>query len=304
MRSNEYYEKNKVISVILISLIIYLVSSILIGWMVAAHNTAYDRTDFITNYDLGFKRVVTLESISSIKNDRGPKSNTLADIEYDPTTLYLDWSAIEAKRAEIEAAKKAAEEEKRKNGVATDIKPNTELKVIPGSLAIPDIPNTAFKGYMCIHKITSKSSMQYKFLQSGDFELHSDQNGIMMYKSYYIVAMGSYYTNYKIGSTFRITLDTGITFDVITGDEKADCDTDSSKTYRPKGGGRGEIIEFIIACGADGKNCNKYHTMSDYDRSLGNLSSIGFQGNVVKIEKLDDNSVVEQLYGKEISYTW
>lgn len=333
MRTNEYYSKKRIALAITGAVTIYSILTTMSVMTVRAA-TAKDHLAFTPNFDKGYKSLVALDNVVESSKDDTKSNYSLSNISYDSSTLYLDWSEIEAERAKIEKARKEEEALKKaqevkaeaarkaaevksvptiittardtNNNSSTSTSTNvstgpstvttTKLKTMGDSLSLPDILDTSFKGYMCMHKVTSTSSKQWKFLHSGEFDLTTDNNGIMMYDGYYIVAMASYYTNYKVGSTFRITLDSGVVFDVITGDEKADRDTDNTHTFRPKGIDRGEIIEFIVACGEEGQNCNEYHTMSAEDRRLGDLSSLGFQGNVVKIEKLNDTSVTDKLY--------
>lgn len=300
MRSDEYYGRTKTMFVILIALGIYLVSTVLSG-MTVANASALTSLDFTPNYDKAYKQVAVLNSSKAVEDENEPQTLTLSSIQYDPGTLYLDWSDIEAERTRIELEAVKAKEEARKLNESKKPVSSESVVMVEGSMPLPSISDTSFKGYMCTHTITSKSSYQYKFLWSGNYDFHTDEYGILMYNDYYVVAMGSYYTDYKVGSTFRITLDSGTVFDVITGDEKADIHTDSLNMYRPKGNGRGEIVEFVIACGKEGSKCNQYTTMNSYNRTLGDLSSLGFKGDVIKVEKLDDDFVINQLYGEEVS---
>lgn len=247
---------------------------------------------FASTYDPTYTTIVNKTVYESVLNDE----YTLSELKADLTSIHASNIDYQMKKDELQSEYEEAVlrfRESQKNKVET----SNSVVVPEGSLALPSIEDTSFKGYMCLHTVTSTTSYQYKFLHSGDYEFTTNENGILMYGDYYVVAMGSYYTGYKVGSTFRITLDSGVVFDVITGDEKADGDTDANHMYRPKSEGRGEIIEFIVACGMDGKSCNQYHTMTGEERALGSLSSLGFQGNVVKIEKLDDYSVSDALYG-------
>lgn len=283
MRSDAYYRRWIIKTLLVIFVISYsylLISSLLV--VVGASN--YMSNDFIKNYDNSFSDIIMLNNDSNVHTSTD-SDNYLSNIEYDINSLYLDWSDIEKEREKLKAEKYENSKHESSN-----------RPTFGESLKLPDLVDSSFKGYMCLHKVTSRSSKQWEFLHSGKYELHTDKNGILMYENYYVVAMGSYYTNYKVGSTFRITLDSGVVFDVITGDEKADIDTDSLNMYRPKGSGHGEIIEFLIACGAEGASCNKYHTMSAKHRAMGDLSSLGFQGDVIKIEKLDDFRVSNELY--------
>lgn len=176
---------------------------------------------------------------------------------------------------------------------------------------VPDA-NTYWKGFMCIHSLDYEGSNQYRFIWSGEFKgFSTDSQGLMKYKSasghdYYIVAMASYYTGNQIGRTFRITLESGVVFDVIVGDEKADEHTMADTVpplhqYRCPSDNdpdKAELIEFIVACGASGQNCNNYNpTLSDGIWNMGSVDSFGFSGRVTKVERLKDDDVVTKLYG-------
>lgn len=313
MRTNEYYSKKYITLVISSTVIIYSIAT-LASFINFKDNSIDKSLEFIPNFDKNYKLVVALTDTTKFKNINNSNDKikySLSSISYDTSTLYLDWSSIEAERSKIEAeiereeSDRKAQEYQDIQTVKSKIKPvnvvgampvSSTIKNVINSLPLPDILDTSFKGYMSLYKITSTSSKQWAFLRSGEYELTANPDGIMMYKDYYIVAMASYYTNYKVGSTFRITLDSGVIFNVITGDEKADKDTDSNRMYRPKGQDRGEIIEFIVAYGDSKIYSDGYTFMSDRDRRLGDLSSLGFQGNVAKIEKLDDTSVSDELY--------
>lgn len=317
MRSEASYVKNKVRFIILASLLLWLALTYNIFSSVNRHLFSYD-TIRDSNYNKYYNFSLPISSAEEV-GDGADNSFNLSEMYYDKSTLYLDYSEInknrdEREKKELEEYKKKEEEEEAKrakiwfskyeeliNRVEENnkhvIKPTTSTKIVECSMPLPNIANTSWKGWMCAHKVTSRTSKQLKFLHSGEYPLQADENGILKYGDYYVVAMASYYTKYKVGSTFRITLDSGVVFDVITGDEKADRHTDENNMYRPKGNGVGEIIEFIVACGADGANCSKYgHSIHPLARRTGDFSILGFKGNVAKIEKLDDYSVVNSLY--------
>lgn len=257
-----------------VSILLY---SSCVAYNIYANGDSSETSDELDNalaFDTSYNKVIRISENKSVTTKVG---KPMSSIEYDISSMYLNSDMIKP-NSPNEASIKG------------------DVKVAGSSLLLPRLRDSSFKGYMCLHKVTDKNSHQWEFLNSGDYELYTDSNGIMMYDGYYVVAMGSYYTDYKVGSTFRVTLDSGIQFDCITGDEKSDSDTDSYRMYRPKGNNRGEIIEFIIACGEKDRLCNKYHTMSSSNRELGNLSSLGFQGNVSKIEKLNDYTVSNSLY--------
>lgn len=142
--------------------------------------------------------------------------------------------------------------------------------------------DTSFKTYMDYRTITDKTSAQYKLQQ----EAYTDDKGMRLYQDYYIVAMGTYYTN-KVGDMFRITLENGIFFNVIVGDIKADSHTDNYNMYSPIYNADGELIsanilEFIVDVNVISQQVKKLGTVSAYDE---------FKGNIVKIERIDEYGI-------------
>lgn len=142
------------------------------------------------------------------------------------------------------------------------------------------IPNydTSFKTYMDYRCITDKASAQYML----QMEAYTDDMGLRKYEDHYIVAMGTYYSN-NVGDTFRITLDNDISFNVIVGDIKADCHTDSQNMYSPVYDEDGNfvsanVIEFIVDTKKLDKSVKKLGTIEAYD---------DFKGNIIKIERTD-----------------
>ena len=143
-----------------------------------------------------------------------------------------------------------------------------------------DIPDydTAFKTYMDYRKITDKTSAQYML----QMEAYTDDMGLRKYGDHYIVAIGTYYSD-NIGDTFKITLDNDTSFNVIIGDIKADCHTDSQNMYSPVYDNNGNlisanVIEFIVDTNTLDRSVTKLGTVSAYD---------DFKGNIVKIERTD-----------------
>ena len=142
-----------------------------------------------------------------------------------------------------------------------------------------DIPDydTSFKTYMDYRKITDKSSAQYML----QMEAYTDDIGLRKYEDHYIVAMGTYYSN-NVGDTFKITLDNEKSFNVIIGDIKADCHTDShmySPVYDNKGNLiSANVIEFIVDTKKLDRSVKRMGTVGAYD---------DFKGNIVKIERTD-----------------
>ena len=156
-------------------------------------------------------------------------------------------------------------------------KSGTKSKSNKSEYDIPDY-DTAFKTYMDYRKITDKTSAQYML----QMEAYTDDMGLRKYEDHYIVAMGTYYSD-NIGDTFKITLDNDTSFNVIIGDIKADCHTDSQNMYSPVYDNNGnlisaKVIEFIVDTNTLDRSVTKLGTVSAYDN---------FKGNIVKIERTD-----------------
>lgn len=145
-------------------------------------------------------------------------------------------------------------------------------------MAIPDY-DTSFKSYMSYKCITNKSSNQYKLQQKA----YTDNMGLRKVDDYYLVAMGTYYSD-NIGDRFRITLEGDKTFDVMIGDVKADIHTDKNNMYSPVYNSDGSfksanVIEFIIDTKSVDRKVKLMGDVSAYDE---------FAGNIVKIERISD----------------
>lgn len=143
-------------------------------------------------------------------------------------------------------------------------------EVLGESLDVPmdEKANNGFKSYMDYRTITSPTSKQYEMQQ----EAWTDELGLRRYGDYYMVALGTFYAQ-GCGETFRITLDSGFSFDVITGDIKDDKHTDEKHQHR-----NGVIVEFIVDTKAISKTC----------RIMGDVSHAGFSGRIESIQRLSD----------------
>ena len=91
-----------------------------------------------------------------------------------------------------------------------------------------------------------------------------------------MVAMGSYYTP-KCGEILRITLETGYTFEVISGDVKADVHTDINNQ---KCLVSNSLLEFIVDMNVLSTELKKMGDMSYTPNSL-------MKGKITKIERLE-----------------
>jgi hypothetical protein len=155
-----------------------------------------------------------------------------------------------------------------------DITPRVEEAV--KTLSVPDI-DTNFKAYMDYRTITNKTAPQWRYRELA----YTDAYGFRRIEDDYVVALGTYYSE-GVGERFRVTLDSGVCFTVITGDIKDPAHTDPKNMYTPVygSGGRvlsGCVIEFIVDTKKLDKGAVNLGTISYFDT---------FDGNIEKMEKL------------------
>ena len=103
-----------------------------------------------------------------------------------------------------------------------------------------EVPNidTSFKSFMDYRTITSRGSRQYQLQQ----QAYTDESGFRRIGKYYLVAMGTYYSE-QAGKKFIVELENGNTIFVMTGDIKQDVHTDENNQYVLH---NGNVIEFIV----------------------------------------------------------
>ena len=136
---------------------------------------------------------------------------------------------------------------------------------------VTNVPKVSrdFKSYTNYKMLNRKSSQWLKVQTIA----YTGEYGLRKVDDYYCVAMGSYYTR-RVGDLFRITLETGYSFEVIITDFKSDRHTDKNHQYTKS---NNCIVEFYV----------DYNTFDRKARSSGSISSIPqFAGMIVNIEPL------------------
>ena len=136
------------------------------------------------------------------------------------------------------------------------------------SLPLPDV-NTEFKTYMDYRRITDKSSVQYAMQQKA----YTDSLGIRRIGKDVCVALGTAYSNTP-SERFEITLDSGNTFTCVTGDIKADADTDDTNRYVELDDGYGDIVEFIVDTEKLDSSVRLMGSIGEYDKYSGSVTAI------------------------------
>lgn len=152
---------------------------------------------------------------------------------------------------------------------------------------------TYFKSYMDYRKLTDETSDQWAMQQ----EAYTDPlTGVRKIGDDYLVALGTNFGN-SVGHRFLITLDSGFSFTVVTGDIKADEHTDDTNTYRSVFRENGEhianVVEFIIDYDVlsvlfpevirDGD----VSSLSPYERNEGIEGIPNFNGNIISVKELE-----------------
>lgn len=110
---------------------------------------------------------------------------------------------------------------------------------------------------------------------------YTDALGCRRYGEYYIVGLGSAYAD-RIGETFEVELETGVIFKIITGDMKADCDTDVTNRYGPCVNYNGEdcanVLEFIVDREVLSKGAYQWGGVDYYEKFKGNIVRMTYLG--------------------------
>lgn len=152
-------------------------------------------------------------------------------------------------------------------------------------MGLPDVEGR-FKAFMS-YALFNEESNQYKLQQIAV----TDERGFRrievegLPESAYMVALGTYYSNSKVGDVFVVTFDNGNVIYCVTGDVKADKDTDINNQYRLDGTNieNANIIEFIIDT-----NNNPYLEELYIFGDIGKVSGYeDMSGAVVEIRKLN-----------------
>lgn len=109
----------------------------------------------------------------------------------------------------------------------------------------------------------------------------TDELGCRRYGDFYIVGLGSAYAD-RIGETFEVELETGVVFKIITGDMKADCDTDITNRYGPCINYNGEncanVLEFIVDREVLSKGAYQWGGVDYYEKFKGNIVRMTYLG--------------------------
>lgn len=190
------------------------------------------------------------EEISIVENLEQPKEINVVEVE-EPE-IQIEEVEVKEEIKEIEEVEELNKIENYISGETYSISPNAR----------------SFKSYMSYKAITNTASKQYKMQR----EAYTDNNGLRKIGEYYCVAMGTYYGN--LGDKFYVETDQGNSWTVIISDIKSDAHTDSTHRYTIS---NGCMMEFIVDTSA----------LPHSVKNSGTVNGLGFQGNVIKLEKIN-----------------
>lgn len=240
--------------------------------------------DMQQSYDLTNQTVNELAkniNINEKRIDELAKENTssLLTLQTEVDTIVSDMQVKEQNvtLSASESESKFEEELNTLNAIDTD------KWSINEEVPLPNIPtNVKFcTDYRC-YNIEGTPHLRMQNLS------YTDELGCRRFNDDYCVALGSFYSE-RIGDRFEVTLDSGRVFTVITGDMKADSDTDSKNMYGPcinyDYEPSANVLEFIIDDTVVSDDMYSYGSL-DYHEE--------FKGNIVKMVYL----------GRDTSMNW
>lgn len=146
----------------------------------------------------------------------------------------------------------------------------TLMQVIEPTEEVLEVPSvdTSFKTFMDYRCITATGSNQYKFSEV----CYTDEDGLRRYEDYYVVGLGTYYTQ-TVGDTFLVEFDTR-SIKIIIGDVKQDIHTDPTNRYAEI---NGNMVEFVVDTKAISRKVLR----------AGDVSMLDMQGSIKSIKVIE-----------------
>ena len=232
--------------------------------------------------------VVTTLVLNDTKNELNQMDKEIETINAKLTTVENRLDNMDKKIAEYKAQAMMSNYIKYYDIIApnkSNINNKDEVESITKvDYDVSTIADTDFYDYMDYNCITDDTTIQWEMQQNS----WTDWQGLRRYNDDYMVAMGSYYSDYEVGARFEITLDNDTTFTVILGDLKKDIHTDKTHMYTPVYDNwqlvKANVIEFIVEENQLSSDVRKLGTISGYEK---------FNGNIISIKKLINNNEIE-----------
>ncbi len=153
---------------------------------------------------------------------------------------------------------------------------NNKMFEIGESVPLPSLP-TNYKAFTDYRSYKLQQTPHYRLQQAA----YTDSDGLRRFNEDYIVAMGPFYA-IDIVERFKVTLDTGIEFTVITGDSKAPAECDKDNMYAPcinyDGENCANVLEFIVDSDVMSKEVYGYGSIDYIEFFKGNITKMVYLG--------------------------
>ena len=220
--------------------------------------------------------VATIFVLNDTKNELKQMDKDIDNINAKLTTIETNLNNLDKQFAEYKAQTMIDDMNDRLSFIKYyDVSaPTAENSITKINYKVPTDIDTDFYGYMDYNCITDDTTVQWDMQQNA----WTDWQGLRRYNDDYMVAMGSYYSDYEVGSRFEITLDNDTVFTVILGDLKKDIHTNKTHMYTPVYDDwqlvKANVIEFIVDENQLSSDVKKLGTISGYDEFDGNIKSI------------------------------
>ena len=220
--------------------------------------------------------VATIFVLNDTKNELKQMDKDIDNINAKLTTIETRLNNMDKQFAEYKAQAMIDDMNDRLSFIKYyDVSaPTAENSIAKVNYNVPTDIDTDFYGYMDYNCITDDTTVQWDMQQNA----WTDWQGLRRYNNDYMVAMGSYYSDYEVGSRFEITLDNDTVFTVILGDLKKDIHTNKTHMYTPVYDDwqlvKANVIEFIVDENQLSSDVKKLGTISGYDEFDGNIKSI------------------------------
>lgn len=182
------------------------------------------------------------------------------------TSSITNYSVMEVAVVNTEASnEESSKEEEKVEEVVEEVKDVKRTNYACSSSSV--------KTYMNYKAITNKSSIQWKYITNhmivGDDGYLRDEDGNIG------VALGSHFGS--IGSKYEVVLDTGITFNVVKIEAKADRHVNNGCQHKTDG----SVIEFVIDSSKMKKSSNGYVWSGNFNNNP------DFKGKIKAMYKID-----------------
>lgn len=219
--------------------------------------------------------ICSLHNIGELANENNRLLSELSNKETEVRTKYILLMKDEDEVEEEEPAAEVVQEEIQEVDEVKEVV-ETAGKTIGQDVVLPDLPSD--RKVCTDYRVYNIPGTPHNRMQK---LAYTDELGCRRYGEHYIVGLGSAYAD-RVGETLEIELDTGVVFTIITGDMKADCDTDVTnrfgECYNYDGEYCANILEFIIDKEALDTKAYQWGGVDYYNKFKGDIVRMTYLG--------------------------